>query len=294
VSRTFTKTGGLWIPRAQHTATLLKDGTVLVAGGRDRNGIVLASAEIYDPKTGKSTPTGDLYHGRYSASAVLLDDGTVLIIGGSSDFGWVPWPEKYDPASGTFLPMGSPWAAGLATVLGLEDGRVLVAGGDSDGTPTTSVETYDPATGTFSLAADMAAKRVDATSCLLADGRVLIVGGVVSGVADATAEINDTTDAATQELGYPAIALGSPRVRNTTTALADGSVLIVGGDDGRGNPNATIERWYPGGTTTTPIGTMANPRAHHTATRLADGSVLIVGGWSSATTVRADAGLYIP
>ena len=88
--------------------------------------------------------------------------------------------------------------------------------------------------------------------------------------------------------------LADPRVNNTTTPLADGSALIVGGTDLSGTPTPTVELFLPGKEVFEPIGTMADARSGHTATLLANGSVLIVGGWSSASTVTAEAGLYLP
>jgi hypothetical protein len=67
--------------RIRPTATLLPDGRVLIAGGT-HNGIVLASAEAYDPASGTFTPTGDLAVARFGHTATLLLDGRVLIAGG--------------------------------------------------------------------------------------------------------------------------------------------------------------------------------------------------------------------
>jgi hypothetical protein len=79
------ETGG-----ADHTATLLKDGTVLIAGGafvRLSNGnrvlFSIASAELYDPANKTFSPTGGLQAGRFSHTASLLNDGTVLVTGGA-------------------------------------------------------------------------------------------------------------------------------------------------------------------------------------------------------------------
>src|SRR5215475_2968521 len=81
----FTPTGDLTIPRAFHTATLLPNGKVLIAGGVAL-GIVpstkWASAELYDPSAGTFTPTGDMTGPRQWHTATLLPTGQVLIAGG--------------------------------------------------------------------------------------------------------------------------------------------------------------------------------------------------------------------
>src|SRR5438094_5551517 len=79
----FEETGSLATGRLYHTATLLPNGKVLVAGGTNSNsGEVFASAELYDPATGVWTNTGRMVYGRYRHTATLLTNGKVLVTGG--------------------------------------------------------------------------------------------------------------------------------------------------------------------------------------------------------------------
>jgi hypothetical protein len=78
---TWTVTGSLHVPRLRHTATLLRDGRVLVAGGQGL-GTYLAEAEIYDPAAGTWTVTGSLNNARGLQTATLFSDGIVLVAGG--------------------------------------------------------------------------------------------------------------------------------------------------------------------------------------------------------------------
>ena len=69
--------------RAVHTATLLPNGQVLIAGGDDTTaGEEFASPELYDRTTGRFSPAGSMTTARSFHTATLLSDGRVLIAGG--------------------------------------------------------------------------------------------------------------------------------------------------------------------------------------------------------------------
>ena len=116
--------GSMLAGRVYHTATLLPDGTVLVAGSVSSS----ASAELYDPSTGAWTPTGSMIHGRHDFTATLLPDGRVLVTcyEGSNT------AKLYNSATGTWTETGSMSEVRLGTYTAtlLPDGTVLVAGGD--------------------------------------------------------------------------------------------------------------------------------------------------------------------
>jgi hypothetical protein len=173
----FTPTGRLQAGRSAHTATLLPDGTVLLAGGHDSSDDVLSSAELYDPRTGQFALTGDLAQPRTKHAASLLPDGRVLVLGGSGNTGWdgqYASAEIYTPGLGAFAPAaglhGERFKLGDAAVT-LADGRVLVGGGNRQ------VELFDPATGQFAVQGELDTAYYFSVVTRLDDGRVLISGG---------------------------------------------------------------------------------------------------------------------
>src|SRR5213594_3355400 len=96
------RTGDLTTERSFHTATLLRNEKVLIAGGSAAHG--LTSAELYDPASGTFSPTGRMNapaFTRYKHTATLLRDDTVLLAGGDTTFA-----EVFDPATGTFTRVG--------------------------------------------------------------------------------------------------------------------------------------------------------------------------------------------
>src|SRR5882724_9558163 len=155
-SGTWTFTGSLNTARYPHTATLLPNGMVLVAGGFDTSLNALDSAELYDPASGTWTVTGSLNIGRTYHTATLLPNGMVLVAGGfDNTFIASASAELYDPASGTWTATGNlNNARAFHTATLLPNGIVLVAGGHDGPTFTpsdilSSAELYDPASGTW-------------------------------------------------------------------------------------------------------------------------------------------------
>ena len=125
-------TGDLTTPRLLHTATLLPNGQVLVAGGES-----LASAELYDPPTGMWTAADSMANARFDHTATLLPNGQVLVAGGG--FSGLASAELYDPATGVWTATGSMAIARVShTATLLPNGQVLVAGGGPEGTHATA------------------------------------------------------------------------------------------------------------------------------------------------------------
>ena len=102
-------TGSMSTARWLHTATLLPDGKVLVAGGQEASSeAAIATAELYDPATGTWNSTGSMNEARWSPTATLLPDGKVLVAGGGLRVAVVTASaELYDPATGTWSYTGS-------------------------------------------------------------------------------------------------------------------------------------------------------------------------------------------
>ncbi|MGH9939308.1 MAG: kelch repeat-containing protein, partial [Blastocatellia bacterium] len=168
--------GPMLAMRQSHTATLLPDGKVLIAGGSDRNA-VSASTELFDPVTGGFSHTGSMTTPRAAHEATLLPDGKVLITGGmAADYKFLASAELYDPATQRFTGAGGMRIArGAHRATLLANGKVLITGGLSFDWPQQKLaEIYDPATGAFSSAGEMTVSRADHTATLLPNGQALI------------------------------------------------------------------------------------------------------------------------
>src|SRR5215831_1323319 len=100
-------TGVPMAARFVHTATLLPNNRVLIAGGMERNGVWLDSAELYDPATERFIPVGKMSSRRAGATATLLSSGKVLIAGGNDGEQTLATAEMYDPATNSFSPVAS-------------------------------------------------------------------------------------------------------------------------------------------------------------------------------------------
>jgi len=298
----FRITGSTVVPRRGHTATLLLDGRVLVAGG-DAPG----SAEIYDPATGTFAITGTMnVAARGGHAAARLADGRVLVTGGIGN-GVEASAELYDPATGSFTPTG-PMLHGRTghTATTLPDGRVLIVGGCCP-PPAGGFhqyrddEIYDPATGTFAAASPRVPPNplYEHAAIPLATGDVLIVGGWRGQMYNTITNEAKVYDVATGLFAQ----VGSMNYRRwypSVARLSDGRVLVVGDTHPMG-------QWYREADLYDPVtATFAKTTESQivypgSATTLPDGTVLVtgcaaVGEWPPSATIvcgvaeRYDAG----
>ncbi len=292
---------GLWsaaasmdIGRAQHTATRLLDGRVLVTGGHTASGCcfrVLATTELYNPDSKSWIRTGDLNVARRGHTATLLPSGKVLVAGGCDIHCDSPTSsaEIYDPATGVWTRTGSlSVARDSATAVLLPDGRVLVAGGGTyGGAPAfASAELFDPAPGTWSPTAAMRSARAAHTLVLLPGGKALAAGGwAESGVLPVTTELFDPATGTWSSAG----SLSIGRFGHTAALLPNGKVLVSGGT-GNNEALASAELFDPSSSSWSRTGDMVVPHAVHSMALLSTGSVLVAGGYPSSTTAE----LYAP
>jgi hypothetical protein len=279
-SGTFRPTGSMSSTRAWHTATLLTNGKVLIAGGNTGlvPGTPLASAELYDPATGRFSPTGSMATARTAQTETRLKDGRVLIAGGCSDENRpVSSAELYDPGSGSFSSTGSMSTERCySTATLLLSGKVLLIGGD-DYWYGTSAELYDPATGTFSATGSMAFGRLGQAATLLPGGKVLVSGG--NGQMNQAMEVyNPSAGRFSPAPFIPPVSV--ERSGDCATLLRSGKVLIAGGgtDDLTGDNVSTADLYDPATSAFSSTGAMSTIRSGASATLLADGRVLVAGG----------------
>jgi WD40 repeat protein len=270
----FQATAAMGGERFSHTATLLTNGKVLVAGGGDSLGNDLATAELFDPSTGTFTATGSMISSRISFTATLLahgpaaTNGKVLVMGGTAD----NTAELFDPSTGTFAATGTPVGTrfeGTATLLA--SGKVLLAGGHGS-----TAELFDPATGAFAATGPMISARDGCTATLLNDGTVLIAGGDDRNLDSIiSAELFDPTTGTFTATG----SMTEARSGHSATLLNDGKVLVTGGINSNDDVSTTAEVFDPASGTFSTVSPMSSGHAFHTATLLDDGTVLVVGGF---------------
>jgi hypothetical protein len=310
----FRSVGSLNTSRAQHTATLLQNGKVLIVGGQNNlssgNDTTLASSEIYDPVSQTFSLSGSLNTPRSSHTATLLPNGKVLIAGGEQildsygDIGGVFTLELYDPTSGTFSVVPGSLTEALSPATLLNNGMVLfnesLSGFYSGnvGPP----QLYDPSTGIMSNTGYSVTNRVDGTytSTLLNDGTVLLAGGEAwYGTASQTTN-TELFSPATETFAATG-SLVTPTMYQTATLLNTGSVLLAAGANLSGTNGSMVdlngaELYNPTAKTFATTGSLAIARTSHTATLLNDGTVLVIGGGTQTapTYLTGTAELYSP
>jgi N-acetylneuraminic acid mutarotase len=299
----WTPTGSMNAAREQHSATLLQDGKVLVAGGIDQGGFGNAhshsSAELYDPKTGIWSPTASMSMIHIGQTATLLPNGWVLVAGGGTSVA-----EIYEPQRALWV---SPGAMGTArthqTATLLPSGFVLVTGGGGpDGAPLASAEmflagagplvTVTPGSITFGAQQVGTSSSPQAFTLANVGSANLAVSGVqVTGAHPA--DFRPFTGCGKAALAPGAKCTVSARFAPTATGLRTAALTVS--DNAPGNAQSVVVSGYGGGPNTwVPVGSMTTPRDEFAATLLPDGKVLVAGGETVITNPVASAELYDP
>lgn len=307
---TWTVTGALTNAISLHTATLLPNGKVLVAGGADNSGNVFATAQLFIPTNGTWTGTNAMNKARYAHTATLLPNGKVLVAGGTTNqydattASLVPTAELFNPTNSTWTTTGSlNFLRFFHTATLLANGKVLVTGGmNADTYPPTilnSSELYDPATGLWTTTGPLHEARYNHTATLLPSGKVLVVGGQVTNtfLVTASAELYDPVAGTWTATG----SMPEPLANHTATLLPNGQVLVAGGDIDIGSiggislvPVPYAYLYSPGTGLWATSTAMHFVHDYHTATLLNDGIVLIAGGGSNFGSTTNCAELYQP
>jgi hypothetical protein len=212
--------------RCSHSAVLLANGQVLVAGGNnltDSNS--LGSAELFNSGTGTWQATGDLNIARAGQLSELLQNGKALVVGGrqfvNGAFTDLASAELFDPSQGKWSLTGS-LSSTDGTPFGslLANGDVLVA----------RVAFFTPAAGTWTNTGPFPAAREGTTATLLGTGNVLLTGfrleckGCGFGPSNAAVPYEFATNTYAFTGG-----MNSARVFDSAVRLPNGQVLVSGG-----------------------------------------------------------------
>ncbi len=288
---------GLWeaapdldIARHAHTATVLKNGKILICGGFFGGGPV-ATAQLYDPGTRAYAPAGSLAIPRYGHQATRLKDGNVLVTGGYAPvaLGQLASAELYNWMTGTWslLPaqMSSRRAEHTATLTSA--GNVMLAGGFGGTQPFSAlldtIEMFILTSATFSpISHKMQVARWRHTATLQENGVILVAGGEDLNGPVKQAETYDPSHPPFN----PVSNMSVERSGHTATLVPGLGVLITGGVGpiSGGGPahviHASAELFA--GTHFSTISSMATARTAHTAVDLGDGEVLVCGGENSS------------
>jgi hypothetical protein len=309
----FQATGSTAVARDAPYAVTLPTGQVLVAGGRDAQGMSITACELYDPTSGQWTPTAALAHGHGGGVGVLLPSGHVLLAGGDPDV------EVFDPVTARWSAAGTlsgqtialcvlgdgdvlatigsgaamrwseatmAWNAvstmpSLASgngLIALPDGGALAYGGFVSGdsvADTAACSRFDPKTGQWTVTASMGSPRAGAAAVLVAADTVLVLGGYGNGD-----DLLDSCESYTISSGTwaarsnPILPIGSG---GCATQLVSGLVLVTGGDaDGVVSDQAQCYDPQADSWSLTPL--MLAAHADHACAALPDGGALIIDG----------------
>ncbi|MGO9451111.1 MAG: protein kinase domain-containing protein [Candidatus Binataceae bacterium] len=286
----FTLAGQMIAPRVLHTATLLPDGTVLIAGGKGDQG-PLASTEIYSPRDGTFRAGPSMLEPRFAHAATLLTDGSVIVTGG---FNWskrvLNSVEIYDSTTRRWrsaAPLGVPRYGHTATLL--PSGKVLLAGGSNLEGEMRNTQVYNPVSNMSAPVEPLTEPRTRHTAATLSDGRVVLIGGVNDQGLVLRDEIFDPVN----DTWSDGAKLAHGRYGLAAVMLPDHRAIILGGEDSTGVLDSA-EIFDPELHAWSPLSSMKVPRYGPAAAALTDGTVIVTGGQDALGNILSSVERYTP
>lgn len=223
------------VPRAAHSATLLKSGKVLIAGGCTEHSCELsddgATTELYDPRSNRFEQGPRMTRPRVGHTATRLPNGDVLIAGGWDGPDVTAAAELYLASTGRFVALGSMREArGGAVAAHIGRGRVLIVGGSGRSGVLRSAEVFDAHRRAFTRVGPMSSARGGHSAVKLTGGKVLVTGGADrTGRVLRSAELFDPRTSRFRRVGRMLTA----RHKHASVAHRGGGALIFGGSDER-------------------------------------------------------------
>lgn len=261
--------------RKSHTATVLRDFRVLVAGGTTT--APLATAGTYKPYSW--TVTGGMAASHSGHTATLLRNDKVLVVGGLNADGVSSVVcELYGGSGWSAAPSLATARTGHTATL-LSSGGVLVAGGTDGNGVLASCETFSPNPAPWEDAAPMWYGRTGHSATLLPSGKVLVAAG--SGWGQSFVSNTELFDPKTDS--WKLLTPISGRAGQSTTLLPDGRVLFAGGyrsPSGAGF-SAACDFFQSATNAWGAAASMNDRRAFHACVLLPDGKVLVAGGYKT-------------
>jgi hypothetical protein len=295
--------------RVNHTATVLENGKVLIAGGLQESGgsqtTYLNTTEIYDPVSGTTSPGPTMLVERaFHTSTHLPGTNYTVIAGGENSGGALKEGELYDESANAFtgpLTMTtarSRHSAAVPLALSAATGQpgivILFGGNGASGSPESSVEVFDPSNYFLSTPIVMPEGRSEA-GAVAVPGGVIVVGGWSGSVATKDVSGVSTADGSHYNGDNLGLSLTNAHIFPLVGTLGDGSVVVMDGFSGMPSGSAdllteasnTIEVIDPTLKMSTAVSSSNAPtdlRGFGGAVSLLDGTMLVAGGGAGSGT----------